>query len=145
MTTTKAVLCRGLNTVEEYGTAEVTLSCPLLTTTACVVMAEDLPVAGVDFLLGNDLAGGKVWVPDPSSSEEGMERNGVVPESKEVTSHLQAGQGAEGVSSRGVDRRASGLPQKGNCTVGAGTCGAERGEAWLPRKGAAWILRSRPR
>ena len=46
--------------MEEFGTAEVALSCPLVTTTAQVALAEELPMAGVDFLLGNDLAGGRV-------------------------------------------------------------------------------------
>ncbi len=137
VTTTKAVLCRGLNTVEEYGTAEVTLSCPLLTTTACVVVADDLPVAGVDFLLGNDLAGGKVWVPNPPCSEESRVGECAVQESREAASQLQAGQLAEGVRSRGADRGDAGLPQEGDCTVAAGTRGAVRRASGPPQEGCS--------
>ena len=139
MATTEAVLCRGLNTVEEYGTAEVTLSCPLITTTACVVVADDLPVAGVDFLLGNDLAGGKVWVPNPPSSVEGKEISGAVQRSGETASQLQAGQVAEGVRSRGVDRGEAGLPQEGDGTVVAGTRGVVRRASGPPQKGCSKV------
>lgn len=55
-----AVLRRIINTVKESVTAKVKLQCPLVTTTA---MTDDLPVAGVDRLLGNGLTGGRVWVP----------------------------------------------------------------------------------
>ena len=60
MTSSRAVLCRDLNPVEEFVTADVKLSCSLITTTAQVAVAEQLPVVGVDFLLGNDLAGGRL-------------------------------------------------------------------------------------
>ena len=99
----EAVLCRGLNTVEEFGTAEVKLSCPLVTAEARVAVADDLPVAGVDFLLGNDLAGGRVWVPTPSGDVDCSE-GGDVPEDEVSVTQLQAGRGAtDGVSSRVVD------------------------------------------
>ena len=64
-----AVLYRGPNAVEELVTADMKLSCPLITTTAQVTVA----VAGVDFLLGNDLAGGRVWVPTPTGGEASEE------------------------------------------------------------------------
>ncbi|MPC35885.1 hypothetical protein E2C01_029322 [Portunus trituberculatus] len=58
----------GLNTVEPYPKALVTLSCPLVTTAARVAVAEKLPIPGVDFLLGNVLAGGRVWVHSPPAA-----------------------------------------------------------------------------
>ena len=86
-----AVLCRGINTVEEFATAPVTLTCPLVTATARVAVAESLPVSGVDFLLGNDLAGGRVWV-QPSSSEPVVagEKEQVAPVSECVVTRSRA-------------------------------------------------------
>ncbi len=63
----KVVLHQGINAVERFATTKVRLTCPLVTTEIQVAMAEDLPVSRVDFLLGNDLAEGKVWVQPPSS------------------------------------------------------------------------------
>ncbi len=58
----KSVWCRRIGAVESFAMAEIRLSCPLVTTEARVALAKDLPVSAVDFLLGSDLAGGKVWV-----------------------------------------------------------------------------------
>ncbi len=55
------VWCQGI------GTAEIRLTCPLVTVVARVALAEDLPVSDVDFLLENDLAGGRVWEQLPSA------------------------------------------------------------------------------
>ena len=43
----------------------VHLQCPVVTVTAEVAIVDSLPVDGVDFLLGNDLAGGKVFPSPP--------------------------------------------------------------------------------
>ncbi|WP_435325962.1 hypothetical protein, partial [Klebsiella pneumoniae] len=43
----------------------VMLECPLVTVQAEVAIVDQLPVDGVDFLLGNDLAGGKVFPSPP--------------------------------------------------------------------------------
>ena len=90
VTSSKAVLCRGLNTVEEFVTAEVTLSCPLVTATARVAVADELPVAGVDFLLGNDLAGGRVWIPTSDEEEVAEESGQVMQDSVNVVTRSQA-------------------------------------------------------
>ncbi len=67
------------------------LLCPLVTFEVRVALAEDLPVSGVDFLLGNDLTGGRVWLQLPSTDiipdEEAAEVYGsVVP----VVAHPKA-------------------------------------------------------
>ena len=64
--------CRGLFVTGKLATIPVTVSCPILTTTAPVaVMEDDWPMPGVDFLLGNDLAGGRVWDSVPAPDVEG--------------------------------------------------------------------------
>ncbi len=54
------VLCWGNGAAESFATTEIWLSCPLVNAKAQVALVEDLPVSGVDFLLGNDLASGRV-------------------------------------------------------------------------------------
>ncbi len=54
--------CRRISAAERFTTAEIRLTCPLVTAEARVALAEDLPVMSVDFLLGNDLAVRRVWV-----------------------------------------------------------------------------------
>ncbi len=89
--TGKAVLCRGINTVESFATAQVKLVCPLVTTEACVAMADHLPVAGVDFLLGNDLAGGRVWVqPSPCEAVVEVDEPETAPEAVAVVTRAAA-------------------------------------------------------
>ncbi len=56
------VWCRGIGTAESFTMAEMRLVCPLVTAEVQVALVEDLPVLGMDFLLGNDLSGEKVWV-----------------------------------------------------------------------------------
>ena len=41
VTSSKVVLCRGLNAVEKFVTADVKLSCPLITTTAQIAVADN--------------------------------------------------------------------------------------------------------
>lgn len=60
VTSSNVVLRRYINAVEEFATAEVKLSCPLATTTGHFVVANDLAVADLAFLLQNDLAWGRV-------------------------------------------------------------------------------------
>lgn len=60
---------------------EVKLSYPLVTTTAQVAVTDDLPVAGVSFLLGNDLTGGRVRVSTPTGCGVSEELGKVVPNS----------------------------------------------------------------
>ena len=61
-----ATACRGLFAAGALATVNVTVSCPIITTTAPVAVMEELPMKGVDFLLGNDLAGGRVWGQPPA-------------------------------------------------------------------------------
>ena len=110
VTSSKAVLCRGINTVDEFVTAEVKLSCPLVTTSAQVAVADDLPVVGVDFLLGNDLAGGKVWAPTPTVVEVPDESGKVGPEAISVVTRAQARRVAEAAVPPVADRDRAGPP-----------------------------------
>lgn len=55
----------GINAVEEFVTAEAKLSGLWVTTAAQMEVADDLPVARIDFLLLNDLGGGRACVPTP--------------------------------------------------------------------------------
>lgn len=72
------------------GAAEVTLSCPLVTTPVRMAVTDDLTVAGVDFLQGNDLAGGRVWV-STSTNYGSSEKSGkVVPDSTKLVTGSQA-------------------------------------------------------
>lgn len=54
------VLCRGINSVDYYNYVQVELACPIMSAPAQVA----LPVEGVDFFWGNDLAEAKVF-PSP--------------------------------------------------------------------------------
>ena len=56
-----ATACRGLFAAGALATVNMTVSCPIITATAPIAVMEELPMRGVDFLLGNDLAGGRVW------------------------------------------------------------------------------------
>ena len=111
MTSSKAVLCRGLNAVEKFVTADVKLSCPLITTTAQVAVVEQLPVAGVDFLLGNDLAGGRVWVPTPTGDEASEVSGHSVPDPVAVVTWSQTERVTQAVAP-GADCDRAGLPEK---------------------------------
>ena len=51
------VLCRGINAINRFITTTLRLRCPLVDAEARVAVMDELPVPGVDFLLGNDLAG----------------------------------------------------------------------------------------
>ena len=64
VSTGRYVLCRGMNSVEYYDYVHIELACPIVTAAAQVAVADALPVDGVDFLLGNDLAGARVF-PSP--------------------------------------------------------------------------------
>ena len=111
MTSSKAVLCRGLNAVEKFVTADVKLSCPLITTMAQVAVAKQLPVAGVDFLLGNDLAGGRVWVPTPTGGEDSEVSGHSVPDPVAVVTWSQTERVTQAVAP-GADCDKAGLPKK---------------------------------
>ena len=69
VSTGRYVLCRGMNSIEYYDHVYVELACPIVTAAAQVALADTLPVDGVDFLLGNDLAGARVF-PSPVSVVE---------------------------------------------------------------------------
>ena len=53
-----------MSSVEYYDYVHVELACPRVTAAAQVAVADTLPVDGVEFLLGNDLAGARVF-PSP--------------------------------------------------------------------------------
>ena len=64
VSTGRHVLCRGMSSVEYYDYVHVELACLIVTTAAQLAVADTLPVDRVDFLLGNDLAGARVF-PSP--------------------------------------------------------------------------------
>ena len=111
VTFSKAVLCRGLNAVEEFVTADMKLSCPLITTTAQVAVAEHLPVAGVDFLLENDSAGERVWVPTPTGGEASEESGHSVPDPVAVVTRSQTERVMQAVAP-GADCDRAVLPER---------------------------------
>ena len=106
--------CRGLFVSGRLATLPVTVSCPILTTTAPVaVMEDDWPMPGVDFLLGNDLAGGRVWDSVPAQSSEGRGQEEPAPVC--VLTRSGAGCEVEAVV-RGADRKLAG-PAQGEPSV----------------------------
>ena len=113
-------------------TAEVKLSCPLITTTAQVAVAEDLPVASVDFLLGNDLAGGRVWVPTPTGGEAPEESGHGVSDPVIVVTRSQTEKVTQAVAP-GADCDRAGLPEKEDSVEEeAAALGADCKEAGSP-------------
>jgi len=66
------VLCRGVNANAYHNLVPVKLECPLATVSAAVAVVDELPVDGVDFLLGNDLAGAQVFPPPVIVSERAL-------------------------------------------------------------------------
>ena len=59
------ISCKGVFNDQFLPLVSVMLECPLVTVQAEVAIVDQLPVDGVDFLLGNDLAGGKVFPSPP--------------------------------------------------------------------------------
>lgn len=57
------VQCRGIHSEEYHDLVSVTIRCPLVETTAEVAVVDELPLKGVDFLLGSDLVGNRVFPP----------------------------------------------------------------------------------
>ena len=57
----KEVLCRAINAVNRFPTTTLCLRCPPVSAEARVAVMDELPVSGADFLLGNDLVGGREW------------------------------------------------------------------------------------
>lgn len=51
------VLVHGVNSDVCYAVLEVTLRCPVMTARGRVELDESLPLKGIQFLLGSDLAG----------------------------------------------------------------------------------------
>ena len=51
------VLCRGVNPNAYHDLVPLKVDCPLVTVSAAVAVADELPVEGVDFLLGKYVAG----------------------------------------------------------------------------------------
>ena len=102
VTSFKAVLCRGLNAVEKFVTTDVELLCPLIITTAQLAVVEQLPVAGVDFLLGNDLAGGRVWMPTPTGGEASEVSGHSVPDPVAVVTRSQTERVTQAVAPRPI-------------------------------------------
>ena len=132
VTSSKAVLYRGLNAVEKFVTADVKLSCPQITTTAQVAVAEQLPVAGVDFLLGNDLAGGRVLVPTPTGGEASEVSGHSVPDPVAVVTRSQTERVTQAVAP-GADCDRAGLPEREDSgEEEAAALGADCNEARSP-------------
>ena len=50
-----------MNSEEFHDLVPVNLKCPIVNASAEVVVMDTLPMEGVDFLLGNDMAGAKVF------------------------------------------------------------------------------------
>lgn len=55
------VLCKGVSGSSTCPIAEVNLSCPLFKGNCNVALLHEIPIDGVDLLLGSDLVGGKVY------------------------------------------------------------------------------------
>ena len=67
-------------------------------------------MAGVDFLLGNDLAGGRVWVPTPTGGEASEMSEQSVPDPVAVVTRLQNERVTQAVAP-GADCDRAGLPE----------------------------------
>lgn len=112
VTSPEVLLCRGTNTVEEFAKADVKQSCPLDTNTALVAVADDLPVAGVDFLLDNYPSCGRVWMPTPTSCAPtscgaSEEPEKVVADSIWIVTRFQTRGVKESAATPGADCRAT--------------------------------------
>ena len=70
------VVCQGVHSDACHDLVPMTLECPLVSAAGKVAVLDKLPVDGVDFLLGADLAGDRVFPPPVVVSE----RAGVDPE-----------------------------------------------------------------
>ncbi len=83
-----------------------------------MALTEDLPVSGIDFLLGNDLAGGRVWVQLPS-----VDANPAVKAAESADSVVTRPKARRGTRRQvplgsvipGVDCNKVGPPQKEQC------------------------------
>ncbi|KAK4328171.1 hypothetical protein Pmani_001409 [Petrolisthes manimaculis] len=65
----ESILIRGVAGFDTFPTVSINLECELLKATADVGIVDSLPVPGIDLLLGNDIAGAKVF-PHPIVSSE---------------------------------------------------------------------------
>lgn len=90
---------------------KVKLSGPLVTTTVQLAAATDLPVTGINFLLGNGLDGGRVLVPTPTVCGVPEELGSVVPDFVGVVTHSQTRRVKE-VATAGTDCNKAETPQK---------------------------------
>ena len=82
-------------------------------------------MAGVDFLLGNDLEGGRVWVPTPTSCGAREESRELVPDYIEIVTQCQTCRMTNDVAAtRGVDCRMAG-PAQAECSLVTAAPGAD--------------------
>ena len=65
ISTGRYVLCQGMNSMEHYDCVPVELGCPIVIAAAHIAIVDVLPVAGVNLLLGNYLAGARLF-PSPT-------------------------------------------------------------------------------
>lgn len=93
--------------MEKFAIPEVKQSCPLVTNTAQVAVMDDLPVAGIDFLVGNDLASGRALEPISTSCEATEDPGKIVPDSIRGIARSQTRMGEESPVTFWADCRAT--------------------------------------